>query len=123
MTKAIEILNELNTHDVEDLHKNTGEIKSRNDYDIISNKYYKLLEILRKSALNLTEPMADLVVKDANGELFCVDDIMYNNYIINDMYGILSMLDNSNIVDIVEEYDGKDLREIKIHELRKGEVI
>lgn len=139
MTKAMEILNELNTHDVEDLYKNTGEIKavltildvieheileeSRNDYDIISNKYYKLLEILRKSALNLTEPMCDLVVKDANGELFCVDDIMYNNYIINDMYGILSMLDNSNIVDIVEEYDGKDLKEIKIHELRKGEVI
>ena len=139
MTKTMEILNELNTHDAEDLHKNAGEIKavltildvieheileeSRNDYDIISNKYYKLLEILRKSALNLTEPMCDLVVKDVNGELFCVDGIMYNNYIINDMYGILSMLDNSNIVDIVEEYDGKDLREIKIHELRKGEVI
>ena len=139
MTKAEELLNELNAHKTEDLHRDAGRIKailtildvveheileeSRNDYAIISNKYNKLLDTLRKSALKQIEPTFDLIAMSNKNEVFYVDDVLYNNYIINDIYGIFRILDNSNIVDIfVSGYENKqDIREMKIFKLVKGE--
>lgn len=119
MTKAMEILNELNGIDSEKLYKDAGRIKavltildvveyeileeSREDHEVMSNKYNKLLDLMRRSALKEIDPIADLAVRDKNGLVFYICNILYNNYIINDMYGILRFLNRDDVVEIVTD--------------------
>lgn len=119
MTKAMEILSELNGMDSEKLYKDAGRIKailtildvveheileeSRKDHEVMSNKYNKLLDLMRRSALKEIYPVADLAVRDKNGLEFYICNVLYNNYIINDMYGILRVLNRDDVVEIVTD--------------------
>ena len=116
MTKAMELLNEINGASNDKLFNNIGRTKdilailniieheiledANPDHDIISNKYNKLLDLIRKEAFKEIPPLVDLAVKHEKGYIFYITEIFDNKYLINDMYEILSLLNRTDIVSI-----------------------
>ena len=116
MTKAMELLNEINGASNDKLFNNIGRTKDilailniieheilevDNQYhNIISDKYNKLLDLIRKEAFKEIPPLVDLAVKHEKGYIFYITEIFDNKYLINDMYEILSLLNRTDIVSI-----------------------
>ena len=116
MTKAMELLNEINGASNDKLFNNIGRTKDilailniieheilevDNPYhNIISDKYNKLLYLIRKEAFKEIPPLVDLAVKHEKGYIFYITEIFDNKYLINDMYEILSLLNRTDIVSI-----------------------
>lgn len=116
MTKAMELLNEINGASNDKLFNNIGRTKDilailniieheilevDNPYhNIISDKYNKLLDLIRKEAFKEIPPLVDLAVKHEKGYIFYITEIFDNKYLINDMYEILSLLNRTDIVSI-----------------------
>lgn len=124
MTKAMELLNEINSVSDDKLFNNVGRTKdilaildiveheileeANSHHDIISNKYNKLLDLMRKGAFKEIPPLVDLAVKDEKGVIFYITEIFDNNYLINDMYKILNLLNRIDVVDIVTCKNNKE---------------
>lgn len=132
MTKAMEILNEVNKVDEKDLYRpevikdiltvlniyEYGILDNKLiDTDLISKKYDKILQFLKESVLNKRKPTFDVVciTKNMGRHIVYTFDLIYNNYIINDITSILDILDNDNIIDIIiDEKEADALVESKV---------
>lgn len=133
MTKAMEILNEINGRNESELYAQVDRIKGIltvldvYEYDILDNilvnseliskKYDKILQFLRESALNERKQTYDLIAITPNmgDHIVYSVELIYNNYIINDIRCILNALDNEHIIDLVlDENESKELTDNRI---------
>ena len=133
MTKAMEILNEINGKNESELYAQVDRIKGIltvldvYEYDIldstlvnselVSKKYDKILQFLRESALNERKQTYDLLAITPNmgNHIVYSAELIYNNYIINDIRCILNVLDNEHIIDLVlDENESKELTDNRI---------
>lgn len=55
---------------------------------------------MRKEAFKEIPPLVDLAVVGETGLIFYITEILDNEYIINDMYGILSLMSRNDVIDI-----------------------
>jgi hypothetical protein len=115
MNKAKELLDELNNTPDDELCEKVGRIEDiltildviehellepGKDYDIRSTKYNKLINLMRKEAFKEIPPLVDLAVVGETGLIFYITEILDNEYIINDMYGIVSLMSRNDVIDI-----------------------
>ena len=84
------------------------------DYDIRSTKYNKLINLMRKEAFKEIPPLVDLAVVGETGLIFYITEILDNEYIINDMYGIVSLMSRNDVIDIFTDKNNiEDSEEIE----------
>lgn len=132
MTKAMEILNEVNAIDKKELYrpeviKDILTVLNVYEYDIVDTmipfsdlivkKYDKILQFLKESILNKRKQTYDVICVTANmgSQIVYSYDLIYNNYIINDIKSIVSILDDDNIIDIIiNEKEANDLTKSRI---------
>jgi hypothetical protein len=115
MSKAKELLDKINNTPDDELCEKVGRIEDiltildviehellepGEDYDIRSTKYNKLINLMRKEAFKEIPPLVDLAVVGETGLIFYITEILDNEYIINDMYGIVSLMSRNDIIDI-----------------------
>ena len=129
MNKAKELLDELNNTPDDELCENVGRIEDTltildviehellepgKDYDIRSTKYNKLINLMRKEAFKEIPPLVDLAVVGETGLIFYITEILDNEYIINDMYGIVSLMSRNDVIDIFTDKNNiEDSEEIE----------
>lgn len=129
MSKAKELLDELNNTPDDELCEKVGRIEDiltildviehellepGKDYDIRSTKYNKLINLMRKEAFKEIPPLVDLAVVGETGLIFYITEILDNEYIINDMYGIVSLMSRNDIIDIFTDKNNiEDSEEIE----------
>lgn len=129
MSKAKELLDELNNISDNELCENVGRIEDiltildviehellepGEDYDIRSTKYNKLINLMRKEAFKEIPPLVDLAVVGETGLIFYITEILDNEYIINDMYGIVSLMSRKDVIDIFTDKNNiEDSEEIE----------
>lgn len=84
------------------------------DYDIRSTKYNKLINLMRKEAFKEIPPLVDLAVVGETGLIFYITEILDNEYIINDMYGIVNLMSRKDVIDIfTDKNDIEDSEKIE----------
>lgn len=129
MSKAKELLDELNNTPDDELCENVGRIEDiltildviehellepGEDYDIRFTKYNKLINLMRKEAFKEIPPLVDLAVVGKTGLIFYITEILDNEYIINDMYGIVSLMSRKDVIDIFTDKNNiEDSEEIE----------
>ena len=133
MTKAMEILNEMNGKNENELYTQVDRIKgiltvldvyeddildsTLANNELVSKKYDKILQFLRESAFNERKQTYDLLAITPNmgNHIVYSAELIYNNYIINDIRCILNVLDNEHIIDLVlDENESKELTNNRI---------
>ena len=129
MSKAKELLDKINNTPDNELCEKVGRIEDiltildviehellepGEDYDIRSTKYNKLINLMRKEAFKEIPPLVDLAVVGETGLIFYITEILDNEYIINDMYGIVSLMSRNDVIDIfTDKNDIEDSEKIE----------